>query len=291
MDHLPDPPTRLIGLVLTDSAARVGVEPFFIELIAGLDEVLAPTGSSVLLLVVPDLAAESATYRRWAAEGTVAAVVVVNLVHDDVRPALLEALGLPAVLAGHYAGPAALPSVVTDDAVAMNAAVRLLADLGHRVVGRVSGPAQLVHTAERTLAARQAGQHLGVDVRVAEADYSAAAGMRAARALLAETPAPTAIMFDNDVMAVATEQDLVRSGIRVPAQVSLLACNDSALCELAVPPLSALSIDVHEHGVTLARVVLDVLAGAPTRAHPGPPISIHRRASTGPACRSPGDLA
>jgi DNA-binding LacI/PurR family transcriptional regulator len=69
----------------------------------------------------------------------------------------------------------------------------------------------------------------------------------------------------------------------VPAELSLLACDDSALCELAVPPLSAMSIDVHEHGVTLGRAVLDVLAGVPCQVYPGPPIRIRRRASTGPA--------
>lgn len=273
----------MIGLVLTASAPRVGVEPFFIELVSGMEEVLAPAGATVLLLVVRDLAAELATYVRWAAEGTVDAVVVVNLVHDDVRPVRLTQLGLPAVLAGRYAGPAALSSVVSDNAGAISAAMRLLRELGHRRIGRVSGPAGLVHTAERSATMRADGRRLRVEVRIVEADYSAEAGVRAARQLLAEADPPTAIVFDNDVMAVAAEEELVRSGVEVPARVSLLACDDSTLCELAVPPMSALNIDVHEHGVTLGRAVLDVLRGAGQRVYPGPPIRIRRRGSTGPA--------
>jgi len=273
----------LVGLVLTGNAPGLGVEPFFMELVAGMEQVLAPAGASVLLLVAPDLAAELETYRRWADERTVDAVVVVNLVHGDTRPARLEALGLPAVLAGRYAGPTALTSVVTDDAGAMEAAMELLAALGHRIVGRVSGPAELVHTAERSAAMRDSGRRLGVQVRILEADYTAEAGVRGARELLGTEPAPTAVVFDNDVMAVAVENDLVRSGVRVPEQVSLLACNDSALCELAVPPLSAMGTDVHEHGVTVGRALLDVLDGGAHRAHAGPPIRILRRGSTGPA--------
>jgi DNA-binding LacI/PurR family transcriptional regulator len=276
-------PPRLVGMILTGSAAQVGVEPFFMELVGGMEQTLAPTGISVLLLVVPDLAAELATYRRWAAEGIVAAVVVVNLEHDDRRPAELATVGLPAVLAGRYVGPAAFSSVVTDDAGAMTAAIRLLHSLGHRIVGRVSGPAELVHTAERSTAMRESGRRLGVEVRIVEADYSAHLGVLGARELLSAAEPPTAIIFDNDVMAVAAEDDLVRSGIRVPAQVSLLACDDSALCELAVPPLSVMSIDVHEQGVTVGRAVLDVLAGAPRRDHAGPAIRILHRGSTGPA--------
>ncbi|TDB75331.1 LacI family transcriptional regulator [Micromonospora sp. KC723] len=273
----------MVGLVLTENAAQVGVEPFFMELIAGMEQVLAPTGAGVLLLVVADLAAELATYRRWADEDTVEAVVVVNIVHADVRPETLVALGLPAVLAGRYTGSAKLSGVVTDDAGAMAAAVDLLVTLEHRVIGRVSGPAELVHTAERTAAMHAAAERLGLQVRIVEADYSAEGGVRATRELLAGRPAPTAVIFDNDVMAAAAEEDLVRSGLRVPDQVSLLAFADSALCELAVPPLSAMSIDAHEHGVSLGRAALDVLTGAGHQDRAGPPIRMQQRASTGPA--------
>jgi DNA-binding LacI/PurR family transcriptional regulator len=284
------PAVRLVGMVLTSSAAQVGVEPFFMELIGGMEQELAPTGTSVLLLVVPDLDAELATYRRWAAEGTVAAVVVVNLVHDDERPAELATIGLPAVLAGRYAGPAAFTSVVTDDAGAMTAAMELLHSLGHRIIGRVSGPAELVHTAERSTAMRESGRRLGLDVRIVEADYSADRGASGARELLAVAGPPTAVIFDNDVMAVAAEADLVRAGVQVPRQVSLLACDDSALCELAVPPLSAMSSDVHDHGVAVGRAVREVLTGAPRREHLGPASRILSRDSTGPAPSSDGHV-
>jgi DNA-binding LacI/PurR family transcriptional regulator len=284
------PAVRLVGMVLTSSAAQVGVEPFFMELIGGMEQELAPTGTSVLLLVVPDLDAELATYRRWAAEGTVAAVVVVNLVHDDERPAELATIGLPAVLAGRYAGPAAFTSVVTDDAGAMTAAMELLHSLGHRIIGRVSGPAELVHTAERSTAMRESGRRLGLDVRIVEADYSADRGASGARELLAVAEPPTAVIFDNDVMAVAAEADLVRAGVQVPRQVSLLACDDSALCELAVPPLSAMSSDVHDHGVAVGRAVREVLTGAPRREHLGPASRILSRDSTGPAPSSDGHV-
>ncbi|GAA0587026.1 substrate-binding domain-containing protein [Paractinoplanes ferrugineus] len=273
-----------IGLVLTATLApRVGVEPFFIDLVAGLEDVLMPAGGMVLLLVVEDTAEELATYERWAADRTVDAVVVVNLVHGDARPARLVALGLPAVLAGRCPGPAGLSSVVADNAGAIRAAMKLLAGLGHHTIGRVSGPAALLHTAERTAEMRACAQRLRVGVRIVEADYSAEAGVRAARRLLAGPEPLTAIVFDNDVMAVAAEEDLVRSGVAVPDQVSLLAGDDSTLCELAMPPLSAMSIDVHEHGVTLGRAVLDVLDGEPHRVYPGPPIQVRLRASTGPA--------
>ncbi|BBH69468.1 LacI family transcriptional regulator [Actinoplanes sp. OR16] len=269
---------RLIGLVLTGGAARVGVEPFFSELIAGMEEALAPRGATVLLLVVPDLEAERDTYRRWSADHTVAAVVVVNLTHDDSRPACLHALGLPAVLAGR--SPCAhFPRVLTDDAAAMTAAVESLIELGHRTIGRVSGPTALVHTAERSAALAAVASRHGVRVVEVEGDYGAASGVAGVRALLAAAPPPTAVVFDNDVMAVAAQHELSRAGV---TGVSLLACDDSPLCELAAPPLSALSKNVHAHGLILGEAVLSVLAATPPRDFPGPPITILHRATTTP---------
>jgi DNA-binding LacI/PurR family transcriptional regulator len=275
----------LIGLVLTADDARVGVEPFFLELTAGLDEVLAGRAASVFLLVAADAAAERDTYRRWAARRSVAAVVLVNLVHGDDRPVLLAELGLPAVLAGRHEG--AYPAVITDDGSALTAALDVLRDLGHRVVGRVSGPAALAHTAERGAAA----EAHSLVVHVAEGDYSAASGVRGLRALLAADPQPTAVVFDNDVMAVAAARDLARERIPVPGRLSLIAGNDSPLCELATPPLSALGTDAHEHGRVLGLAVLAVLDGEPPSVRAAPPASVRLRDSTAPPSAEPGTLS
>jgi DNA-binding LacI/PurR family transcriptional regulator len=273
----------LVGLVLAGDAPRVGVEPFIMALVAGMEQVLHPTGRGVLLLVAPDLATEVETYRRWVAGQTVEAVVVVNLSVGDVRPAELARLGLPAVLAGHYTADTELSSVVTDDAGTMTAALELLASLGHRSVGRISGPAELVHTKERSAAMIATAERLGLDVQLVESDYSAQGGVRAARQLLDGANPPTALVFDNDLMAVAALGDLTQNGVDVPGQVSVLACDDSILCDLAVPPLSAMSIDVHEHGVRLGQAVVDLLAGSAPHGYQGPPIRLMRRGSTGPA--------
>lgn len=159
-----------VGLVIPGPAHRIGVEPYFAELLEGLEEVLHPLGCSVLVLVVPDLAAELATYRRWREDGTVQLVVVVDLLEDDVRPGVLAGLGTPHVLAAHVDSPYACTSEVADDGTRLTEAVTCLAGLGHRRLGHVSGPAHLVHTGERRAAIARAAAGLGVRVETAEGD-------------------------------------------------------------------------------------------------------------------------
>ena len=44
-----------IGLVLARPARLLGIEPFYMEFISGIEEVLAPLGVALMLHVVPDL--------------------------------------------------------------------------------------------------------------------------------------------------------------------------------------------------------------------------------------------
>ncbi|WP_318241290.1 LacI family DNA-binding transcriptional regulator [Cellulomonas avistercoris] len=255
-----------IGLVLARPARLLGLEPFFMELIGGIDETLSTDDRSLLLHVVPDHDAEIAAYRRWGRGRLVDAVVLVNLVDADPRPAVLRELAIPTVVVG---GPErTLPDVAhvwIDNAQAMHDAVGYLVDLGHDRIGRVSGPATLAHTRSRTRAFLAECAARGAHGVVVEGDYGEASGTRAARALLGRNDPPSALVFDNDVMALAGLGVAHEMGLAVPGDVSLLAWDDSAMCRLAHPPLSAMSLDVHAMGVQVADAVLNLLAsGRPT---------------------------
>jgi len=255
-----------IGLVLARPARMLGLEPFFMELIGGIEETLSTDDRSLLLHVVPDHEAEIAAYRRWGPGHLVDAVVLVNLVVDDPRLAVLRELAIPTVVVG---GPERALSgaahVWIDNSQAMRDAVGYLVDLGHTTIGRVSGPAALAHTRSRTeafLAECGARDAHGV---VVEGDYGQESGTRAARTLLGRNDPPSALVFDNDVMALAALGVANELGLSVPGDVSLLAWDDSPLCRLSHPPLSAMSLDVHAMGVQVADAVLNLLAsGRPT---------------------------
>ena len=278
----------IVGLVVPGPARRIGVEPYFVELVDGIEEVLHPRGFGVMVLAAEDLPQELAAYRRWSRDAEVDAVVVVDVVEDDVRPLALEDLRLPYVLAAHVDSPFACSSEVADDAVRTRAAVDFLTGLGHRHLGHVCGPPHLVHTQERRAELRRSARELDLLVSTETADYTAAAGRRAVAALLQRPDPPTAVVFDNDVMAVAALEHLVALGCAVPEEVSLLSMDDSPLCELSVPPVSAMSVDVHQRGRRLGASVLSVLRGGDARQPPITPSQVvDRGTTTAPAvCRA-----
>ncbi len=271
-----------VGLVLARPARLLGVEPFFMEFIAGLEETLAERDLSVLLHVVPAQDAEVQTYRRWADRGLVDAVIVVNLVEGDRRPGVLRELGLPCLLVG--AGDGAepeMPTIRTDHAAAERAAFDYLFGLGHRRLARVSGPADLLHTGARTTALLEECRAAGAELILLEGDYSDQAGAELTRRLLALPQPPTAILYDNDVMAVAGLRTAQALGVAVPGRLSLIAWDDSTLCRLSAPPMTTMSVDVHDYGVRVARSIFEILDGTPVTERWSPPARLVPRGTTG----------
>ncbi|MFC4615106.1 LacI family DNA-binding transcriptional regulator [Cellulomonas algicola] len=277
------PGIHAVGLVLRQPTRLLGLEAFSMQLIAGIEESLSAEGRSLLLHIVGSLDAELATYRRWAEQHQVEAVVLHNLTVDDPRLDALAALGVPAVVVGGPSRDLPVANVFVDNAAEAHEAVDHLVALGHRRLARVTGPHDLAHTRTRTDAFVERCAALGVDGTVVEGDYGEASGAAATRDLLARDPRPTAIVFDNDVMAVAALDVARAAGLRVPADLSLLAWDDSPLARHAAPPLSAMAFDVHALGVQVGDCVLNVVAAGPVRSYTVPPAHLVTRSSTAPA--------
>ncbi|GHE52052.1 LacI family transcriptional regulator [Streptomyces vinaceus] len=274
-----------VGLVLARPAQTLGVESFFLQLVSGIQEVLSADRVALLFQVVDGIDAECAVYRRWWAERRVDGVLVVDPRTDDPRPELLTRLGLPAVMIGGTGAGAPLSSVWADDARAMAQVVDHLYGLGHRRITHVAGLPGLAHTARRIASLRAEARARGLDpehVRSVVTDYSDTEGAAATRRVLAEPGPPTALVYDNDVMAVAGIAAAAELGIAVPGRISVVAWDDSALCRVTHPRLTALVRDTAGFGRLAAEELLGVLAGSPPRAREGERPRLEPRESTAP---------
>jgi DNA-binding LacI/PurR family transcriptional regulator len=273
-----------VGLVLARPARTLGVESFFFQLISGLQAQLSTRSVALLFQVVEDQAAEIALYRRWWSEHRLDGVFLVDLRVDDARIALVEELGLPALVIGGPGHHGRLASVWADDAKAMVSIIEHLGSLGHRRIARVAGLPGLLHTERRTAAFHEAARTWGITAaETVETDYTDEQGASATRALLAAPSPPTAIVYDNDVMAVAGVGVAAELGVAVPGDVSLVAWDDSPLCRLIHPPLTALSRDTFAFGERAAKALLTVLDGdQPVDLEDALPVLVPRASTAAP---------
>ncbi|MFB4282273.1 MULTISPECIES: LacI family DNA-binding transcriptional regulator [unclassified Nonomuraea] len=249
-----------VGLVIARPARMLGLEPFYMEFVSGIESVLAERAHSLLLRLVRDVGEEIGVLDGWGRSRQISGSIMVDFTIDDPRIAAAGALRLPVIAVGHPDLTGGLPSVWTDDAAAVTEAVRYLAALGHRRLARVGGPAALGHSAIRSEAFSKAVADLNLEMgRILPTDFSGEQGARATRALLSSAQRPTAILYDNDIMAVAGLSVATEMGVPVPAELSLLAWDDSQLCRLTHPPLSAMSHDVFAFGAEVARRLMDLI--------------------------------
>ncbi|MFK4089507.1 LacI family DNA-binding transcriptional regulator [Kribbella sp. NPDC020789] len=273
-----------VGLILARPARVLGMEPFFMQFISGVESVLSANRTALLLQVVPDHDAADEAVRFWWAERRIDGVLVTDLWADDQRPALLAELGVPAVIVGSPRDGLDLPAVWSDDAAAIDSAVDYLVTIGHRRIARVAGLPSLEHTQIRTAAFQAAAERHGLEsAPVISTDYTWEEGAQATRKLLTSADRPTAITYDNDVMAVAALSVAHELGISVPGQLSIVAGDDSQLCLVQHPSVTALARDIVDYGARAAQAMLDLVADGVTEAQQVPTATLVPRASTSTA--------
>ena len=269
-----------VGLVLGNVVDAFGFASYFMRLVGGIEQVLSAAGMSLVLHVVNDQREEPSIYRRWSSERRVDGVIVGNLEAGDPRLSTLRELDLPAVLVGP-AGQPGFPSVWTDDEEAAQTAVRHLAELGHRRIARVGGPGRFRHTRIRREAFLAGARALGLpEPHSSESDYGRAE--ETTRELLRASEPPTAIVYEGDLMAVLAIGVAQRMGFTVPGDLSIVAWDDSPLCEIVQPHLTALRRDLQDYGIRVASQLLAVIAGEAVGDLQGTTTELIRRASTAP---------
>ena len=272
-----------VGLVLARKPETLRADPFFPSFIAGVEQELAGHDYALLLQVVSEQQQEHDSYRRLARGGRVDGVFVTDLLTDDPRPALLAEIGLPAVVVGPALGDGFFPAVGVDDRPGVAAAVRHLLDLGHTRIAHVGGPAAYVHGTSRREAWAQTVASAGLpEGPSVETDFSAESGAAATRTLLDLADPPTAIVYANDVMAIAGLAVAHARGVDVPGELSVVGYEDTELAAHVQPPLTTVATDVVAWGGAAARRLLELVDGREATASDLEPPTLVVRGSTGP---------
>jgi DNA-binding LacI/PurR family transcriptional regulator len=277
-----------VGLAVCRPARVLGMEPFFMELISGIESVLSAQSYALMLQVVTDHDQEIEIYRRWYGEGRVDGAIMVDLHFSDPRVAALRDLRLPAVVVGHPSEAGPLVPVWSDEASAVRETVEYLAALGHRRVARVAGLPDLVHTVLRDNEFTAVCDELGLTGHaIIHTDYTGDAGARATRRLIASPGRPTAIVYDNDIMAVAGLSVAQEMRLDVPTDLSIVAWDDSPLSQVVRPSLTALTRDIPAYGANAARTLLSLIAGDPVTGFEDAAARLVPRGSTAPPPTAP----
>ncbi|TFF17552.1 LacI family transcriptional regulator [Cellulosimicrobium terreum] len=282
--------TQAVGLVIRREPELLSTDPFFPQFLAGVETGLAQHDYALVLQVVGDPATERAAYERFARESRVDGVFLTDVRVADDRHQLVASLGLSSVVVAPTSASPDTDSAVVgmDDTTGVRRAVHHLYALGHRRIGHVMGAAGYVHTEARKQAWTNTLDELGIrDRAIATADFTGGSGTRATHELLDLPRPPSAIIYGNDLMAIAGISAATDRGIRVPEDLSVVGFDDIPLAPYIVPPLTTIRQDVVAWGAAAAETLVAAVEGRERPALSLPPVDFVVRGSTGRARSQP----
>lgn len=251
--------TDNVGVAIMSRHAPVILNPFYAEVIGGIEEVLEGADKHLLLSSLK----RGADLIELASEGRVDGLLVVGcgVAHEVL--ARLRTAALPVVLIDNaFDG---LPSVVVDHlAAGRQAAEHLLAGGGTRfafVAENLDNPNFRARLDGFRGALLEAGVALDDDAVAAGGD-SWDGGFVAMQRILAQLPTPPdAVFAANDPAAMSAAKAVLARGLRIPDDVALVGVDDIHLAVHHVPPLSTVRFDKRGLGRSGASFLLERLAG------------------------------
>ena len=196
-----------------------------------------------------------------------AGVVVINgrysQINLDFAPyEILRDRGLPVVLVNGMGDDCPVPAVAVDLRAAGAAAIRHLADLGHRRIGCLVGPRRY-WSAELLISGWQSGlreRALEETENLISETLFTIEGGRAGVAKLLETGA-TAVVTGGDLMALGAIAGVRAWGKEVPADISVLGFDGTPITAHTNPPLTTFRQPVGRMAATVVQLLMDQIHG------------------------------
>jgi DNA-binding LacI/PurR family transcriptional regulator len=269
-----------IGLVVSESWDRVFAQPYFADIVRGVNVELAESGTQLLLAIVRN-DEERRQFVRFGAGIHLDGALLVSFATADPFPESLEAAGVPVVAAGR--GRFVRYSVDVDNRGGARRAVERLLAGGRRRIATIAGPGELAVSKDRLAGWRDALRGAGIQPDrdlIEVGDYGQPSGRVAAERLLARAPDIDGLFAASDLMAFGALEALRVAGRRVPGDVAVVGFDNVPSAAEAVPPLTTIAQPVVETGRRMTRLLLARLdEGAGDESHTVLPTELVERAS------------
>ena len=273
--------SRALGAVVPNLSNTI-----FSDMIEAFQQRLEPHGYTTLLATFDyDEAAEYRAVRTMLERG-VDGIVLVGVTHGKELLTLLEKAAIPFVQTWAPARASKFPTIGYDNALAARLLVDHLVGLGHRDIGIVAGQTRHNDRVRARVAGLRAAMKrhrlaLPVD-RVVETEYKIAKIRDAFRGFQRKGEMPTALIANNDIVALGLLMEAQAQGIQVPKQLSITGVGDLEIVAHIKPALTTLRTPKRAFGTMAADYLLARIQGHEFVIPDELPLELVVRESTAP---------
>lgn len=277
--------TRSLGLVLqlSDHDAQ---RPFLAEFLAGVSAGVSTEGYTLTVASADNDTHLIETFRSLLRDGKADGFILPRAMVNDLRVNMFRDADVPFVLYGRQDNAAGCAWFDVRGEDAMHDAVLHLAGLGHRRIGFINGGLIYSYAGLRHqgFVSGMAAAGLACDPElVFENAVTPDDGAAMAAQLLDKPNPPTAIVCAIDRAALGVYQAAAERGLKIGADLSVVAYDGIHEGAHMQPPLTTFAVDNRQAGLRLATLLIRRLRGEPPEALRETVASTFlKRGSTGP---------
>lgn len=283
--------TSTLGVVVYDIA-----NPFFGAMVAGIDAALSREGYVSFLANSEDSPARQQRFLERMREHAVDAILLCPA--EGTAPELIDTLaewGMPCVQVLRHIGEPPFDYAGTDFRLGVCQAVDHLVALGHKRIAFLGGHLEHSATRERWQGYREALTRHGLDYqRLMRATVTRRDGFDLIQQLMAESPAPSAVVCHNDMVAFGAMLGLKRLGLTPGVDCAVVGTDDVEEAELVDPALTSVATHPYAIGEEAARLALRRIAdpgGAREQVVLSPRLRVRASSATNDTNHTPPTLA
>jgi DNA-binding LacI/PurR family transcriptional regulator len=270
--HVESPPAGGLPLGVNTVAVLVGgLNPFYLSLLRGIEDVAAEQGTLVLITDTRDSpTVAEAMIRRLIARGVdgIIAVSVGGIATRQERDRRNNDRMPPIVYVDQ---PDRTDHVLLFDAHGAGyAATRHLREHGHDTIGIVTAPLSWPNVREvyegYAQALADADTPLSPTLIAEVSEFTVDAGRVGLERLLDLPRPPSAVFAAGETLALGVLQEARSRQIDVPGDLAITGYTDSPAAALVEPPLTMVSVPAREIGIQAMRTLSDLIRGRKPRS-------------------------
>ena len=255
--------THTIGLVIPDVR-----NPFFSELVRGVEDVCNSNGYSVFLCNTDGRIDKENQYIDVLRDRVVDGLIFTTQNDIEFNPAFLdfEKRQIPFCFIERYVDELPhTPGVFFDNEGGSDQLTQFVIDKGHRRIAYISGPVVTRNAVMRKNGFLKAMQRNGLDIDeslIVEGNYRFDGGYAAVEHLLGGAePRFTAVIAGNDLMALGAYEGLTERGYRVPDQISVAGFDNIVFPAVLRPLITTVEIPGYELGRCGIEMLITLMKG------------------------------
>ncbi|TDL80283.1 LacI family DNA-binding transcriptional regulator [Peribacillus frigoritolerans] len=247
--------TETIGIIVQDLSG-----PFYSELMRGVQDTLLTHQYG--LIACSSIGGNVTTASKFLQERRVDGVIILaeSLPDELILGSVRE--DFPIIVLDRKLDSDSIIHVLVDNFSGGYQATQHLIDLGHKKLAYIGGPSHNRDNQLRFEGYKQALKDSCITLHpswILQGQYTREGGYSAAKILMMQGNAPSAVFCANDEMAVGALKAFKESGLHIPDDLSIIGFDDIEISQYISPPLSTVKQSNYEIGSLAAHLIYQAL--------------------------------